>query len=150
MILYLTLSTEFRPGVLPGGLGPQHPLIPQGLFRIYPFPENPEAPKPPRQFLVWPNREDFPQQCLVRVYIVRAINLQPQDYNGLVRSSPVQPRNLPCPAQSLTFPGDPSVCPCPTAHTLHVVPGLISAPHLIPHFLPPAATITCDDSVILM
>ncbi|XP_040849283.1 fer-1-like protein 5 [Ochotona curzoniae] len=55
----------------------------KGLFRIYPFPENPEAPKPPRQFLVWPNREDFPQQCLVRVYIVRAINLQPQDYNGL-------------------------------------------------------------------
>ncbi|XP_062065881.1 fer-1-like protein 5 isoform X1 [Lepus europaeus] len=55
----------------------------KGLFRIYPFPENPEAPKPPRQFLVWPSREDFPQQCLVRVYVVRGINLQPQDYNGL-------------------------------------------------------------------
>jgi hypothetical protein len=60
----------------------------QGLFRIYPFPENPEAPKPPRQFLVWPEKEDFPQQCLVRVYVVRAIHLQPQDYNGLVKSSP--------------------------------------------------------------
>uniref|UniRef100_A0A2I3S8B8 Fer-1 like family member 5 n=1 Tax=Pan troglodytes TaxID=9598 RepID=A0A2I3S8B8_PANTR len=55
----------------------------KGLFRIYPFPENPEAPKPPLQFLVWPEREDFPQPCLVRVYVVRAINLQPQDYNGL-------------------------------------------------------------------
>ncbi|XP_019065151.1 fer-1-like protein 5 isoform X2 [Fukomys damarensis] len=55
----------------------------KGLFRIYPFPENPEAPKPPRQFLAWPEREDFPQLCLVRVYVVRAINLQPQDYNGL-------------------------------------------------------------------
>ncbi|XP_027988522.2 fer-1-like protein 5 [Eptesicus fuscus] len=55
----------------------------KGLFRVYPFPENPKAPQPPRQFLVWPHKEDFPQQCLVRVYVVRAINLQPQDYNGL-------------------------------------------------------------------
>nr|KAF6429354.1 fer-1 like family member 5 [Molossus molossus] len=55
----------------------------KGLFRVYPFPENPGAPPPPRQFLAWPNKEDFPQQCLVRVYVVRAINLQPQDYNGL-------------------------------------------------------------------
>uniref|UniRef100_A0A8D1A3V6 Fer-1 like family member 5 n=2 Tax=Sus scrofa TaxID=9823 RepID=A0A8D1A3V6_PIG len=55
----------------------------KGLFRVYPFPENPEAPKPPRQFLLWPKKEDFPQQCVVRVYMVRAINLQPQDTNGL-------------------------------------------------------------------
>ncbi|XP_051008619.1 fer-1-like protein 5 [Acomys russatus] len=55
----------------------------KGLFRIYPFPEDPEAPKPPRQFSSWPEIEDFPQQCLVRVYLIRAINLQPQDYNGL-------------------------------------------------------------------
>ncbi|XP_016074714.1 PREDICTED: fer-1-like protein 5 [Miniopterus natalensis] len=55
----------------------------KGLFRVYPFPENPEDPQPPRQFSVWPGKEDFPQQCLVRVYVVRAINLQPQDYNGL-------------------------------------------------------------------
>ncbi|XP_062933805.1 fer-1-like protein 5 [Cynocephalus volans] len=55
----------------------------KGLFRIYPFPENPKAPKPPRQFSVWPERGNFPQLCLVRVYVVRAINLQPQDYNGL-------------------------------------------------------------------
>ncbi|KAF6270415.1 fer-1 like family member 5 [Rhinolophus ferrumequinum] len=55
----------------------------KGLFRVYPFPENPEAPQPPRQFQLWPQKDDFPQQCLVRVYVVRAINLQPQDYNGL-------------------------------------------------------------------
>ncbi|XP_023396913.2 LOW QUALITY PROTEIN: fer-1-like protein 5 [Loxodonta africana] len=55
----------------------------KGLFRIYPFPEDPKATKPPRQFLVWPEREGFPQQCLVRVYVVRAFSLQPQDYNGL-------------------------------------------------------------------
>lgn len=75
----------------------------QGLFRVYPLPENPEAPKPPRQLSVWPKKEDFPQQCVVRVYVVRAINLQPQDYNGLVTSSPcpmptswpTQPRQLP-------------------------------------------------------
>ncbi|XP_076413608.1 fer-1-like protein 5 isoform X1 [Peromyscus maniculatus bairdii] len=55
----------------------------KGLFRIYPFPEDPEAPKPPRQFSSWPETEDFPQPCMVRVYLIRAINLQPQDYNGL-------------------------------------------------------------------
>uniref|UniRef100_A0A8C5P4U7 C2 domain-containing protein n=1 Tax=Jaculus jaculus TaxID=51337 RepID=A0A8C5P4U7_JACJA len=55
----------------------------KGNFRIYPVPEDPELPRPPRQFLVSSEYEDFPQLCLVRVYIVRAINLQPQDYNGL-------------------------------------------------------------------
>nr|XP_020762001.1 fer-1-like protein 5 [Odocoileus virginianus texanus] len=55
----------------------------KGQFRVYPFPENPEAPKPPRQFPLWPKKEDFPQQCVVRVYIVRAFHLQPQDINGL-------------------------------------------------------------------
>lgn len=81
----------------------------QGLFRVYPLPENPEAPKPPRQLSVLPKKEDFPQQCVVRVYVVRAINLQPQDYNGLVTSSPCpmptswlsQPRQLPYPALNL-------------------------------------------------
>lgn len=72
------------------------PSHPQGLFRIYPFPEDPDAPKPPRQFSAWPEVEDFPQMCLVRVYLIRAINLQPQDYNGLVKIkqshlSPVSP-----------------------------------------------------------
>ncbi|KAG8509687.1 Fer-1-like protein 5, partial [Galemys pyrenaicus] len=60
----------------------------KGLFRVYPFPENPESPVPPRQFMIWPEKEDFPQPCVVRVYVIRAINLQPQDYNGLVTHSP--------------------------------------------------------------
>ncbi|XP_035308371.1 fer-1-like protein 5 isoform X2 [Cricetulus griseus] len=55
----------------------------KGLFRIYPFPEDPEAPNPPRQFSSWPETDNFPQTCMVRVYLIRAINLQPQDYNGL-------------------------------------------------------------------
>ncbi|XP_058134096.1 fer-1-like protein 5 [Dasypus novemcinctus] len=55
----------------------------KGLFRIYPFPEDPKALKPPCQLVVWSNREGWPQECLVRVYVVRALNLQPQDYNGL-------------------------------------------------------------------
>ncbi|XP_049640551.1 fer-1-like protein 5 [Suncus etruscus] len=55
----------------------------KGLFCIYPFPEDPNVPKPPRQLRFQPDKEDFPQECLVRVYIIRAINLQPQDFNGL-------------------------------------------------------------------
>ena len=96
------------------------PTHTQGLFRVYPFPEDPEAPKPPRQFTVWREKEDFPQECLVRVYIVRAINLQPQDANGLVMSSPkpmvfmvpgpTQPRCLP------QGPGAPSGCRYPDHH----------------------------------
>ncbi|XP_075418791.1 fer-1-like protein 5 [Tenrec ecaudatus] len=55
----------------------------KGIFRIYPFPEDPKATKPPRQFSASSEREGFPQECLVRVYVVRAFSLQPQDYNGL-------------------------------------------------------------------
>uniref|UniRef100_A0A4X2K6W0 C2 domain-containing protein n=1 Tax=Vombatus ursinus TaxID=29139 RepID=A0A4X2K6W0_VOMUR len=62
----------------------------KGLFRIYPLSENPKQPSPPRQFQNLPEKESGPQQCLVRVYVIRAINLQPKDNNGLVipRSSP--------------------------------------------------------------
>lgn len=67
----------------------------QGLFRIYPFPEDPDAPKPPRQFSAWPEIEDFPQMCLVRVYLIRAINLQPQDYNGLVKKKEKKKKKRP-------------------------------------------------------
>ncbi|XP_055985030.1 fer-1-like protein 5 [Sorex fumeus] len=55
----------------------------KGLFRIYPISEDPNDPRPPRQLRFHPDKEDFPQECLVRVYIIRAINLQPQDTNGL-------------------------------------------------------------------
>ncbi|XP_072489906.1 fer-1-like protein 5 isoform X2 [Notamacropus eugenii] len=55
----------------------------KGLFRIYPLSENPKQPSPPRQFQNLPERESGPQQCLVRVYVIRGINLQPKDNNGL-------------------------------------------------------------------
>ncbi|XP_029768503.1 myoferlin-like [Terrapene carolina triunguis] len=53
----------------------------KGLFQIYPLPEDPSSPPPPRQFQELP--ESQPQKCLVRVYIVRAFNLPPKDRNGL-------------------------------------------------------------------
>lgn len=80
-------------------------MPPQGLFCIYPFPEDPNVPKPPRQLRFQPDKEDFPQECLVRVYIIRAINLQPQDFNGLVMSnSPLPPLIFPAPLSQVLPP----------------------------------------------
>ncbi|XP_067168362.1 fer-1-like protein 5 [Apteryx mantelli] len=53
----------------------------KGLFRIYPLPEDPGVPPPPRRFQELPPSR--PQKCLVRVYVVRAFNLSPRDSNGL-------------------------------------------------------------------
>ncbi|XP_069488392.1 dysferlin isoform X3 [Ambystoma mexicanum] len=52
----------------------------KGTFKMYPLPDDPAVPMPPRQFHQLPARG--PQECLVRIYIVRAINLQPKDPNG--------------------------------------------------------------------
>lgn len=54
----------------------------QGSFKIYPLPDDPRVPVPPRQFHQLPARG--PQECLVRVYIIRAFDLQPKDTNGKV------------------------------------------------------------------
>uniref|UniRef100_A0A7M4FG18 Myoferlin n=1 Tax=Crocodylus porosus TaxID=8502 RepID=A0A7M4FG18_CROPO len=53
----------------------------KGSFKIYPLPDDPTIPPPPRQFRELP--DSGPQECIVRIYIVRALDLQPQDNNGL-------------------------------------------------------------------
>ncbi|XP_014378104.1 myoferlin isoform X2 [Alligator sinensis] len=53
----------------------------KGSFKIYPLPDDPTIPAPPRQFRELP--DSGPQECIVRIYIVRALDLQPQDNNGL-------------------------------------------------------------------
>lgn len=53
----------------------------KGSFRIYPLSDDPSLPAPPRQFRELP--DSVPQECTVRIYIVRGLELQPQDNNGL-------------------------------------------------------------------
>ncbi|XP_069061681.1 dysferlin isoform X3 [Pleurodeles waltl] len=52
----------------------------KGTFKMYALPDDPSVPMPPRQFHQLPSRG--PQECLVRIYIVRAFGLQPKDPNG--------------------------------------------------------------------
>uniref|UniRef100_A0A452VC30 Dysferlin n=1 Tax=Ursus maritimus TaxID=29073 RepID=A0A452VC30_URSMA len=52
----------------------------KGLFKIYPLPEDPAVPMPPRHFHQL--AAQGPQECLVRIYIIRAFGLQPKDPNG--------------------------------------------------------------------
>ncbi|XP_031733793.1 myoferlin [Anarrhichthys ocellatus] len=53
----------------------------KGSFKIYPLPDDPGVPAPPRQFRELPVSE--PQECLVRLYVVRCLDLQPKDTNGM-------------------------------------------------------------------
>uniref|UniRef100_A0A3Q2YKB9 Myoferlin n=1 Tax=Hippocampus comes TaxID=109280 RepID=A0A3Q2YKB9_HIPCM len=53
----------------------------KGSFKIYPLPDDPGMQAPPRQFRELPESE--PQECLVRIYVVRCIDLQPKDTNGM-------------------------------------------------------------------
>lgn len=55
----------------------------QGSFKVYPLPDDPGVPAPPQQFRELP--DSGPQECLVRIYAVRGIDLQPKDNNGKVR-----------------------------------------------------------------
>uniref|UniRef100_A0A3Q0RFX8 Dysferlin, limb girdle muscular dystrophy 2B (autosomal recessive) n=1 Tax=Amphilophus citrinellus TaxID=61819 RepID=A0A3Q0RFX8_AMPCI len=52
----------------------------KGMFKIYPLPDDPGAPTPPRQFRKLP--PNGIEECLVRVYIIQAQGLQPKDPNG--------------------------------------------------------------------
>ncbi|XP_040293901.1 myoferlin isoform X8 [Bufo bufo] len=53
----------------------------KGTFRVYPLSDDPSVPAPPRQFRELP--DSGPQECIVRIYIIRGIDLQPKDSNGL-------------------------------------------------------------------
>lgn len=52
------------------------------MFKIYPLPDDPSLPTPPRQFRKLPSNGI--EECLVRVYVVEAQGLQPKDTNGKV------------------------------------------------------------------
>uniref|UniRef100_UPI00398F8D26 dysferlin n=1 Tax=Pristiophorus japonicus TaxID=55135 RepID=UPI00398F8D26 len=52
----------------------------KGSFKIYALPDDPNLPNPPRQFHQLP--ASGLQECLVRVYVIRAFGLQPKDSNG--------------------------------------------------------------------
>uniref|UniRef100_A0A8C1ZPD1 Dysferlin, limb girdle muscular dystrophy 2B (autosomal recessive) n=1 Tax=Cyprinus carpio TaxID=7962 RepID=A0A8C1ZPD1_CYPCA len=52
----------------------------KGSFKIYPLPDDPSMPIPPRQFRKLP--PNGLEECLVRVYIIQAYGLQPKDANG--------------------------------------------------------------------
>ncbi|XP_041424830.1 myoferlin-like [Xenopus laevis] len=56
----------------------------KGSFCMYKIPKDPDAPLPPQYFRELP--DSGPQECIVRVYIVRGIDLQPKDNNGLCDS----------------------------------------------------------------
>ncbi|XP_020638558.3 myoferlin isoform X3 [Pogona vitticeps] len=53
----------------------------KGSFRIYALPDDPTVPSPPRQFRELP--DSGPQECIIRIYVARALDLQPRDNNGL-------------------------------------------------------------------
>ena len=75
------ISTERRPSI-ERSIDEFPCWLSQGSFRVYPLSDDPGVMAPPRQFRELP--DSGPQECLVRVYIIRAIDLQPKDNNGRV------------------------------------------------------------------
>ena len=56
----------------------------QGTFKVYPLPDDPSLPVPSHILTNLP--PSAPEECIVRVYIVKAVDLQPNDPSGLVRT----------------------------------------------------------------
>ena len=56
-------------------------LLVQGTFRIYPLPADGSEP-PPRMLQNAPSNETV--ELKVRIYVIKAKDLQPQDPNGFV------------------------------------------------------------------
>ena len=54
----------------------------QGTCRVYKLPEDGSEP-PPRMLSIQSRSSSRVDDCIVRVYLVRATGLQPSDYNGL-------------------------------------------------------------------
>nr|CDS32028.1 myoferlin [Hymenolepis microstoma] len=54
----------------------------KGTFRIYNVPEDPNAPKLVR-YLDSISHDSDPVECIIRVYVIKAIDLQPNDPSGL-------------------------------------------------------------------
>ncbi|KAJ3585515.1 hypothetical protein NHX12_014234 [Muraenolepis orangiensis] len=52
----------------------------KGMFKIYPLPDDPSSTPPPRQFTQLPS--SGVEDCVVRVYIIQAHDLQPKDSHG--------------------------------------------------------------------
>ncbi|KAK6186023.1 hypothetical protein SNE40_008141 [Patella caerulea] len=53
----------------------------KGTFRVYPLPQDPNEPLPPKALSALP--PSAPEECIVRVYVIKAIELQPNDSSGL-------------------------------------------------------------------
>ncbi|XP_052773227.1 myoferlin-like isoform X7 [Mya arenaria] len=53
----------------------------KGLFKVYPLPSDPSEELPVKMLANVPSTE--PEECIVRVYIIRGIDLQPNDPTGL-------------------------------------------------------------------
>lgn len=59
----------------------------KGAFKVYELPEDPNEELPPRHMDRLPS--PAPEECVVRVYLVQAYDLQPADPNGMV-SKPIE------------------------------------------------------------
>ena len=56
-------------------------IVLQGTFRVYPLPGDPNAPMPLKILSNLP--DSSPEECIVRIYVIKADDLQPNDPNGL-------------------------------------------------------------------